>query len=171
MEVSPEAVESILSSAIEVGIGVLGFSGIVIALASQKSSSVGILLSTLVVASIALVSFSFLPQFFGLFELESTISWRLGSATMAIYVLIMSGYRMVRGHWHTDPTSINDQVTRVSYLIVVLANWLFVILQIANVVVIGQAWPYLLHIGYYVLFSMWTFATLLWVVWADKDDT
>lgn len=155
----------VLTSAIEVGIAIAGFTGIVIALSKRDadSNARALLVSILLLASIASVFFSFLPMLLSLSGLAEANVWRVSSATFLIYITAVFGYRARQ----------LDAVRPRSSAAVVLGGALFfagVLLQIPNVLWWMAAWPYLVLVVAYVIYSFSVFVTLLWDVWRDIHD-
>lgn len=167
--------DTILTSAIEVGIGVIGFGGVVIALLKAKSEYVGVLLSTLIVGSIALIVFSTLPLLFDQASIGSSTNWRISSALMSAYVILVTAYRIHQGatfdQFGDSPAASDFMIGTKLYTVVFLAHPVFLLLQIVNVFYLGLAWPYLAHIVYYMVFTLCTLSALLWTVWAETKDT
>lgn len=152
--------DMILTSAIQVGIAIAGFTGIVIALSKRDGGedSRAILVSILLLTSIGTVFFSFLPMLLSLAGLDDATVWTASSATFLIYIAVVFAYRA------------RQRVTMrsLSKGAVALGGSVFLVglfLQIPNVFLFKTAWPYLLLIVSYVIYSFSVFVTLLWGVW------
>jgi hypothetical protein len=154
--------DMVLTSAIEVGISIAGFTGIVIALSRRDGgeSSRALLISILLLASIASVFFSFLPMLLSLAGLDDSTVWSTSSATFLTYIVAVFAYRLRQ----------LGAVRPRSSAAVVVGGMVFlsgVLLQIPNVIWLKAAWPYLVLIVAYVLYAFSVFVTLLWNVWSD----
>jgi len=157
--------DMVLTSAIEVGIAIAGFTGIVIALSKRdaETNSRALLVSILLLTSIASVFFSFLPMLLSLAGLADPTVWRTSSAAFLIYMAAVLAYR-VRQFGAVRPRSSAP---------VALGGSLFlaaVLLQIPNALSWTAAWPYLVLIVAYVIYSFSVFVTLLWDVWHDIHE-
>jgi len=150
----------ILTSSIQVGIAIAGFTGIVIALSKRDGGedSRAILVSILLLTSIATVFFSFLPMLLSLAGLDDATVWTASSATFLIYFAVVSAYR-TRQRASIPSLFKGAAALGVSFFIVGL------LLQIPNVFLLKTAWPYLVLIVSYVIYSFSVFVSLLWGVW------
>ncbi len=147
--------ESALSSSIEIGIALMGFSGIVAALHSRSdqewSPDSQNYLEILLAASGNAIVFSMLPFIFlGQFEHLDT-GWRVFSATFATTLIAVFVFRSVRVRRIGATMS-----PLVSIFIVVAA-----VLVAFNAFYVGEAWLYLLSVGVYLGIAMVSFTLLL----------
>lgn len=155
----------VLTSAIEVGIAIAGFTGIVIALSRRDGdeSARALLVSILLLASIASVFFAFLPMLLSLGGMGDASVWRACSAIFLVYIVGVGVYR-----WRQIGTA------RRASPAVVAGGSLFlaaVLLQLPNILVWGAAGPYLVLIVAYVLYAFSIFVALVWDVWRDLHET
>ncbi len=157
--------ETVLTSTIEVGIAIAGFTGIVIALAKRDAdaNARALLVSVLLLTSIGSVTFSFLPMLLSLAGLPDSTVWATSSAVFIVYAVAVSVYRarQISSLEHRTPASFRAGVS------------LFVagiLLQIPNVFWWRTAWPYLVLIVVYVLYSFSVFVALVWDVWRDIHE-
>ncbi len=154
--------DTVLTSAIEVGIAIAGFTGIVIALSKRDANadSRALLISILLLTSIASVFFAFLPMLLSVAGLDDSTVWTASSAAFLAYISVVFSYRLrQRGAFPAR-----------SRAAVSLGGAIFlvgVVLQIPNVFILNSAWPYLVLIVSYVIYSFSVFVTLLWNVWHD----
>ena len=158
--------ETILTSAIEVGIGVVGFGAIVVALLGKNE--VGrILLATLLRASIAVVMFSFLPLLLVNIGLIDDKLWMTCSSVYLIYFIAVLTLRFRE----SASSSGQGKAQLQRNLFALFFGSIVGLLQIANVVYFHSAWPYLTMIVSTVFIAVGTFANILSMVWRKADDT
>ena len=135
--------ESVLSSAIEAGIGIVGFSGIIVAISSrgqgQWSSVDRVRLYSVLGSSFGPIFFAFLPFILLSAGMPIVLTWRVGSALFFLSLTIVAVMRF-RQFKRASP-----QLSRQDSAIFVFVGVLLA-LQIANVVVIGADWPYLVAV-------------------------
>ena len=145
--------ESVLSSTIEAAIGIAGFSGIVVAIrrGSASAKTDRQLLATLLTASAAAVLFSILPFVLADAELPLPLMWRIGSALFLVYFISMISYRQVRepGWGDAYPRALG------------VVSALVLILQVGNVVVLAESWPFVLAITLQLAVAFMAFVRLL----------
>ncbi len=154
--------DMVLTSAIQVGIAIAGFTGIVIALSKRDADakSRALLVSILLLSSIGSVFFSFLPMLLSLAGLDAATVWGASSVAFLLYIIAVIAYR-----WRQF-----GAVRPAASAPVVGGGLLFaaaILLQIPNVLAWRAAWPYLVLIVAYVIYSFSVFVTLLWNVWSD----
>ena len=157
--------DMVLTSAIEVGIAIAGFTGIVIALSKRDAGADAraLLVSILLLTSIGSVSFSFLPMLLSLAGLEDSTVWCVSSSAFLVYIAGVFTYRS-RQIGSVRPRSSAPVMVGGSLFIA------GVLLQIPNAFAWRAAWPYLVLIVAYVLYSFSVFVTLIWDVWRDTHD-
>lgn len=136
--------ESVLSSAIEVGIGIAGFSGIVAAISLRSeeewSAVERIRLSSLLGSSFASVLLAFLP-----FVLLSTgmpiiLTWQISSAALGLVLAVVLLIRL--GQFKKAGPQMPG-AERATFICVGVG---LVALQIVNVTVIETDWPFLIGV-------------------------
>ena len=135
--------ESVLSSAIEVGIGIVGFSGIIVAVSSRGqgewSSIERVRLFSLLGSSFSAVFFAFLPYILLSAGMPIVLTWRVGSAIFLLSLAVVAVIRF-RQFKKASPQMSRQESTTFLLIGGLLA------LQIVNVVVIGADWPYLVAV-------------------------
>ncbi len=161
--------DTVLTTAIEVGIGIAGFSGIVAAIGPRRrtewSALTRILLSILLVSTGALVGFCFLPLLLMAGGMGAPGLWMTASLAHLGYLACVTLLR-VRQLGSAGALS-PDQIRRRLILGVLglIATGLIALLHLANVFVFGSAWPYLTAMVVGLLGSFLLFASLLWELW------
>ena len=165
METEIAAIEFILASTIQVGIAIAGFTGIVLALKSNKSIEPiqKILISILLISSIGSVIFSFIPMLLLSASFDDSSTWVLSSILFLIYFIIILIYRRKQFQKYSMPIP-----KSIRLLISIFA--IAAIFQILNIVYFKKAWPYLFLLIVYILYSFSVFVQLLWLMW-ERDET
>jgi len=174
MEVFSTSAQAILGSAIEFGIGVAGFSGIILALVPEsfrrrQPLSLRWALQVIVFSSLVIIGFSLLPFLIVEMGLEKVV-WQVCSAVYVTYYPFIAYFRTRQGLTAAGELDARYRfsVKVVSVLTMgISAAWL---MQIANVVFIGDAWPFLLLVVYYMVFAFSCFATFLMVIISDQEE-
>ena len=135
--------ESVLSSAIEAGVGIVGFSGIIVAVSSRGqgewSSVERVRLFSLLGSSFSAVFFAFLPYILLSAGMPIVLTWRVGSAIFFLSLAVVAVIRF-RQFKKASPQMSRQESTTFLFIGGLLA------LQIVNVVVIGADWPYLVAV-------------------------
>ncbi len=135
--------ESVLSSAIEAGIGIVGFSGIIVAISSrgqgQWSSVDRVRLYSVLGSSFGPIFLAFLPFILLSAGMPIVLTWRVGSAIffLSLAVIAVIRFRQFK--------TASPQLSRHELAIFVFVGVLLT-LQIVNVAVVGAAWPYLIGV-------------------------
>lgn len=162
MNIEFSATEFVLSSTIQVGIAIAGFTGIVLAVKSRNNLHhvQKILISILLISSIAAVVFSFLPMLLISASISESNTWALSSSIFLIYFIGIIIYR----RYQFRKTS-TDIPTAIQILISLFA--MAAVLQIPNIFYFKAAWPYLILLIIYILYSFSVFVQLLWLFWED----
>jgi len=159
---------SVLSTAVEVAIAIGGFAGIVIVLGPSRghdwSASSRLLLSALLLMSIAVAAFGFLPQILGVAGVVDEVLWRVASSLHAVYLAGIIGYRVRQT---VRLPSAERSVGLATRALIGTAPVGAVVLQLANAIWLQQAWPYLTAIVLMVLGSFAVFMVLLREVWVS----
>ena len=136
--------ESVLSSAIEVAIGIAGFAGIAAAIRQRDVAAWEprhrLLLQMLFGASAAAIVLGFLPALLAEASVEPPTLWRIGSATVLVWVLGIGVFRIRQARSH-EVSALRDlagwPTTVVSFLVTAL--------QVLNLV-LAVPWPYLVGV-------------------------
>ena len=151
--------ESVLSSAIEVGIGIAGFSGIVAAIsrrsAEEWSAVERIRLNSLLGSSLSAVFLAFLPFILLSAGVPIVLTWQISSAVLGLVLAIVFLIRF--GQFKT----VGPQIPRLDaamFLCMAVGN---ISLQIANIMVIGADWPFLIGVLGYLGIAATQFIRLL----------
>ena len=135
--------ESVLSSAIEAGIGIVGFSGIIVAISSRGqgewSSVDRVRLYSVLGSSFGPIFLAFLPFILLSAGMPIVLTWRVGSAIFFLSLAVVAVIRFRQFRRASSQLSRHDSAIFV-FVVGLLA------LQIANVAVIGADWPYLVGV-------------------------
>jgi len=154
------AAEVVLTSAIQVAVGIAGFTGIIAALSggAKIGARERISVSILLLAAIATVTMSFLPMILLNAGVNERSAWMTSSIIFVAYFVSIVSYRFYEfrrvGTAMPRPLSLG-----IAFLGLCAA------LQIVNAVLIRDSWPYLVLIVGYVVYSFLVFAYLLWTLW------
>ncbi len=148
--------ESFLSGVVEIGIGLAGFAGIIAAVRQRDVSTWDpdqrVLLQMLFTACAAAIFFSLLPFLLGETSLDRESTWRVGSAGLSAWFLIMPYVR------YRQSRRMGTHYPIARGLLVVLP--VILVLQIANTFY-GVGWPYLVGILGILANGFLTFLALL----------
>ena len=150
--------ESVLSSAIEAGIGIVGFSGIIVAISSRGqgewSSVDRVRLYSVLGSSFGPIFFAFLPFILLSAGMPIVLTWRICSAFfgLSLAVIVMIRFRQFK--------RASPEFSRHDLAILVYASGL-VILAIANFAIIGADWPYLVCVVGGLAIAAYQFVRLL----------
>lgn len=151
--------ESVLSSAIEVGIGIAGFSGIIAAISRRSeagwSAVERIRLNSLLGSSLSAVFFAFLPFILQAAGLPFILTWQVSSAALGLMLAVVLLIRF--GQFKTVGQQI-PHLDAAIFLCMAVGN---VSLQLANVMVIGADWPFLIGVLGYLGIAAVQFVRLL----------
>jgi len=162
--------ESILSSSIEVGIGIVGFAGLVLTLSgAARSKRLGFEVSALLLNSIALVLFSFLPFILVSFNLEGDALWRAASIVFLVLLSPVAVYRAIQIRRLDNEMQFNRDFASTAFGVFGLGSMAMLLLQLLNAVWIANRWPYLLLVLFLVAFSLSIFSILCYRLWQTGD--
>jgi hypothetical protein len=161
---SPDA---ILGSIIEVGIAIAGFTGIVAALIGQRDleSTQKYYLSMVIVSSIASVAFAFLPMVLAVSSVPVSLAWTLSSAAFVVYFFVIGSYRRRQARVFGHDVLWGPRLLKIVFTCI----WLAMMLQVVNVVLIRDAWPYLVMLVSYLMWSFSLFVALFWTLLEPAD--
>lgn len=156
------AAEVVLSSAIQVAIGIAGFTGIIAALSGgvRVGTRERICVSILLLASIATVTMSFLPMIFLNAGMSERFTWTASSIIFVVYFVGIVSYRFYEFR-HAGAVMPHPVKLGIAFLSLCAA------LQIVNAVLVRDSWPYLILVVGYVIYSFLVFAYLLWTLWRE----
>ena len=133
---------SFLSSAIEIAIGIAGFSGIVAAIRRRNFSrwppGQRIMLQILFFASAAAIVFSLLPAFLTEAGIDAGLGWKISGLLLTAWIVLASAFRVRQSRAESVPMPIPRGVLALAGIAVVL--------QLYNLTGEGLAWPYLVGI-------------------------
>lgn len=156
--------EAILTTAIEVAIGIAGFSAIVVAIGPRSGSewpeAARVALSALLLMSISTVVFGFVPLLLlSAAVLEGTV-WPLSSRMHSLYLIAVATYRL-----RQTSRLPRGEVRRGSLIAIFGIFVLTVSIQAMNALWLQLPWPYLTSIVLMVIGAFTLFAVLLWQLW------
>jgi hypothetical protein len=160
--------EQVFTSAIEAGIAVAGFSGIVGVLGrraeGQWSSGDRVRVALLLQTSFAAVGLSFLALALGGAGVAEPTIWKVGSASYALYVALtlLPRARILRTMLDADPSLAS---TLGKMVIVVVCS--VAALQAYNAVLLGVGWPFALAVIFELAVSLSFFVRLLQGLWSQ----
>ena len=172
MEIFSAATDSILSGAIEVGVGIVGFTGVIIALASsggrKESSALGF--QTLLFTAIATIMFSFLPYLVLQFGLSGSSLWMVCSGVYILYLPVILWIRFKQ--ISTFGVGAQAEYIMARRVLSGFGIGMLVIgaLQALNLFVFQTYWPYLTMVIYYVFFSLSAFAVITLILWNTSGN-
>ena len=161
--------ESLLTSAIEVGIALAGFSGIVAVLDQRRQggwrNADKLRLQLLLQTSFSAVLFSMLPLFLLSMRLMPSSVWRLSSGIWLTYIAIEIPLRIrqVARFQKEAP----EPIPRTYAAVVISGLVVTVALQLLNAASLGQAWPHLLTIIWAIILALTQFVRLLREIWQE----
>lgn len=154
--------DTVLTTVIEVAIGIAGFSGIVAALGrrnSGMSAEALLYLRVLLTASFLCIFFSFLPLLLATAKVSSQTIWIIPSGLWAATFLMVLMYRAIE----LRRTGVNF-VRRPVVVLAAMCALTAVFLCLANVVLIEDAWPYLVSMVLILFAAAFSFIALLYEV-------
>jgi len=164
--------ESLFTSAIEVGIGIAGFSGIVAVLGHRSPGAwtsadrgrMGILLQT----SFATVLLSFLPLLLSGVIVEKTLVWSVCSGVYAAYTMTSVVVRWPKiQELRKDPA---NEVDDVYVRIIICGLAIAVVLQIVNLAWLHTGWPYAASVLWTMTVAFTQFVRLMRVLWKSRTS-
>jgi hypothetical protein len=158
--------ESILTTAIEVAIGIAGFSAVVMAIGPRSGNewpeSARLALSALLLMSLSTVVFGFLPLLLLSAAAPESTTWRISSGTHATYLVAVGVYRSRQLLRLPD-----DGIPRTNLSVVVgMVLVVIILLQVTNAFWLCMPWPYLTSIVLMVVLAFTVFVGLLWRLWS-----
>jgi hypothetical protein len=159
--------ESLLTAAIEVGIALAGFSGIVAVLGRRTEGGWSIAdkirLQLLLQTSFSTILFAMLPLFLLSMRIAPSSIWRISSGIWLVYIAVDVPVRM-RQIARSREESAETISTR--YVASLAAGLMAVFLvQLLNAVSLAQAWPHLLAVIWTIVVAFIQFIRLLRGIW------
>ena len=144
----------LLTSFIEVGIGIAGFSSIVVALSRQViSDEVKLAFLQLWIQSGAVIIFSSLPFLLGAAGMGDHLIYVVSSVAYGTYLTCIFLFTPARKRFRTHP--------------ILMIGLLFPIVCFLNAIYLGQAWPYLAVILGGISIAFLSFYQLIKLTWAN----
>jgi len=160
--------EQVFTSAIETGIAVAGFSGIVVVLGrraeGQWSPSDRVRVTLLLQTSFAAIGLSFLALALDGAGVAEPQIWKVGSACYALYAILAVFPRVRLFHTMAD-TDPSFAPTLAKGLVVVV--FCVAALQAYNAVVLSAGWPFALAVIVELVVALAVFVRLLQGVWSQ----
>jgi len=160
------SVDSLLNTSAEVGVGIIGFTGVVVALLGKKRESyLGFEFSTLFINASRLIFFSLLPYFLATADVVDL--WWWCSCVFLCWFIPMVPLRALQAR-RVAPDVPRD-----------LPSVIFGFTSVFGVAAAGfqvynlfqnKAWPYVALIGALVIVSIISFGVLLMPVWRGEAD-
>ena len=160
--------EQVFTSAIEAGIGVVGFSGIVGVLGQraqgQWSPVDRVRIALLLQTSFAAIGLSFLALTLDGAGVAEPAIWKVGSACYALYVVlsILPRVRFFRTMPDTDSLFASLPAMGLIGVVVSVAA-----LQAYNAVLVGTGWPFALAVIFELVVALTFFVRLLQGLWSQ----
>ncbi len=145
-----------LDSILEVGIGIAGFSGVVIAFGRGDWSARAMhLLPTLLDISFVVIVLSFVPMVLLSTNIASALIWQIASGLTAMYIAMVIPYRSLRlKQLHLDPSKRGRQLG-------LLINAAVFALSLANVFWLQSEWPHLVSLVTMLVLAFGVFSFLV----------
>ena len=162
--------ESLFTSAIEVGIGIAGFSGMVAVIgrrsAGEWSRADRGRMSILLQTSFSTILLSFLPLLLSGTVAESGLLWTICSAIYFAYSTVSTAIRIPRiRKLRKDP---ENEIGGAYFMFIISGLAIALLLQLANVFWLRTGWPYALGVLWTMTFSFTQFVRLLRVLWRSS---
>ena len=153
-----------LDSILEVGIGIAGFSGVVIAFGRGNWSARTMhLLPTLLDISFVVIVLAFVPMILLSTEIAHPLVWQITSGLTATYVAIVIPYRSLRiKKLLLDPSNLGRQLG-------LLMNASVFALSLSNVLWLRCEWPHLTALVTMLVLAFGVFSLLVTELWTQQD--
>jgi len=160
------SIDSFLSTSAEVGVGVIGFTGVVVALLGTKRESyLGFEFSTLFMTAGGLIVFALIPYF--LIAADVGDVWWYSSCVFLCWFFPLMSIRAVQAR-RVAPDVPRD-LPSVLFGLTSVFGLVAAGLQVYNLFE-SQAWRYIALIGMLVIVSIVSFGVLLFRVWRGEAD-
>lgn len=151
-----------LDSILEVGIGIAGFSGVVVAFGRGEWSTRAIhLLPTLLDLSFVVIVLSFIPMIMLSTDMQVSSVWRASSTLTALYIAAVLPYRAMRMR------RLGLERTGLSRYLGVGLNSLALLLSFANIFWIQAPWPHLVSLVLMLVLAFGVFSYLVTELWTS----
>ena len=163
-------VQSTLSIAAEVGIGVAGFSTIAAAVLSRPADEdltlSWIQLRVLLTTSLGITLFAYAPMVVGVAIQEEALVWRICSSFYALWVLTVMALVSTRT---VRPLMSTAGIVRWSVVISFMLGITSVTLNSTNALFLATAWPYLSALACGILIAFVQFGQLVRGLWLGRQ--
>jgi 4-hydroxybenzoate polyprenyltransferase len=149
--------EVVLTSFIEVGIGIAGFSSIVVALSrSTISEDMKVAFLQIWIQSGAIIIFSAVPLLLEATRLDRELLYVISSYLYGTFLLVVIVFGPIRKRFRAHP--------------ILLVTLLFPITVLFNAIYLGQAWPYLSVLLAGIFIAFLSFYQLIRDMWSRESD-
>ena len=159
--------ETALGGALEISVALAGFSGIVVAVASQRKNGTSLVtrqrLQILLTASAAAAFFSFLPFIMFEMAIADRAGWRIGSGLQATWMAAIVTIRVRQFTFDGFLKTIPSKLISPIMLVIGLS-------QIANAMLWGFSWLYLVGIVFMLGIAFANFSAMLFSTWTDMES-
>ncbi len=149
--------EAVLTSFIEVGIGIAGFSSIVVALSrSTISEEMKIAFLQIWTQSGAIIVFSGIPLILEAAQVDRALLYVISSYIYGVFLALVMVLGPMRKRIKTHP--------------ILIIAYSFPVIVLFNAVFLGQAWPYLLILLGGIFLAFLSFYQLILDMWSNESD-
>ena len=156
-----------LSAAIEVGIAIVGFSGIIAAIGRRSvgdwTATDQLLLRILLTSSSAAIVFAFLPFIILDTGLDPVLFWKIGSGAQFAWILGIVLFR-------------NNEAGKIGASLKAYSPWIsffiflpVLVLLLVNMSILGAPWPYVIGVCLSLFTAVRTFVRLLLDSWRPGE--
>ena len=148
--------EAILTSFIEVGIGIAGFSSIVVTLTRTTiTDKVKVAFLQIWIQSAAIIFFSAIPLLLDTTQLDPQYNYVISSYLYGFFLVLAMIFGPVRKRFKDHP--------------ILMVGLLFPIIVLANAIFIGVAWPYISILLAGILLAFLSFYQLIRNMWSGNE--
>jgi hypothetical protein len=148
--------EAILTSIIEVGIGIAGFSSIVVTLTrSTITDKVKVAFLQIWIQSAAIILFSAIPLLLGTTEVDPPNIYVISSFLYGFFLVIIMTFGPMRKRLKDHP--------------ILMIGYTFPVIVLANAVFFGLAWPYISILLAGILLAFLSFYQLITNMWSSDE--
>lgn len=153
-----------LDSILEVGIGIAGFSGVIIAFGRGEWSARAMhLLPTLLDLAFVVIVLSFVPMILLSTEIPHALIWKITSALTATYIAVVVPYRLTRmKQLGLAPSSRG---------LGLLMNAFVFGLSLCNLLWLTSEWPHLVALVTMLVLAFGVFSFLVAELWTTPGDS
>ena len=148
--------EAILTSIIEVGIGIAGFSSIVVTLTRTTiTEKIKVTFLQIWMQSAAIIFFSALPLLLGTTELDPHYIYVISSFLYGLFLAVIMVFGPMRKRLKDHP--------------ILMITYSFPVIVLANAIFFGLAWPYISILLAGVLIAFLSFYQLITNLWSSNE--